>query len=266
MGRERDRSKVNKSRWIDAPDDGRNDTKPSREKAVDRPVLVLTRQDGRVEQGWRGTPFYWPVLVLPQNMQSGIYTLNSLRKFKAPRKQFKLDFSPIDPNEILQLPIRREFLFLMLLGAKKIENRCIQRTNCSLFLEKDFLGNYIRVEGTDPDKYYNLSSYNNGVFPFEIRQYKYIYFRASQDYSGSQALFKLDQTPYDLVAEQGVQTDIVFDESNVGANREDDDVCSWMLKYKLGKLLKKKLTPEDEEIFEDFKVAYENGEIEYEEL
>lgn len=33
--------------YIDAPDDGRTDVRPSREKAIDIPVVMLLRQEGK---------------------------------------------------------------------------------------------------------------------------------------------------------------------------------------------------------------------------
>ncbi len=264
MSRERDTTLTSNAKWSDAPDDGHNDTKPSRDKAVDRPVLILTRQEGRAQEGWRDTPFYWPILILPQNMDAGIYTLNGLKKFRAPKKQHKIDFSPIDPAEVLQLTLKREHLFWMLHGDKKVENRLIKRTTCSLYLQKDEFGNFIKVEGTDPDKYYGLTSFNGGLFPYEIRQYKYIYFRTSQDYSGSQAIFKLkSEKPYELEAGEFIQEDIVYDASNKGKHIENEDACSWWLHYQIGDLIKKQLTDEDEQLYDEFVQAIEDGIISY---
>ena len=51
--------------YIDAPDDGRTDLKPAREKAVDAPVIMFIQQNGEVCKdengeniGWNGAPFY----------------------------------------------------------------------------------------------------------------------------------------------------------------------------------------------------------------
>lgn len=59
--------------FVDAPDDGRTDTAPSRAKATDRPVLMFIKEPGRKDQGWHDAPFYWPVLMTQQNLQSAIY-------------------------------------------------------------------------------------------------------------------------------------------------------------------------------------------------
>ena len=62
--------------FVDSPDDGRTDLAPSRAIATDRPVLMLIRQNGTQDQGWRNTPFYWPVLVCPKNVKPVIFTEN----------------------------------------------------------------------------------------------------------------------------------------------------------------------------------------------
>ena len=59
--------------FANAPDDGRIDLVPARARAIDVPVLMFIRENGSVENGWRGTPFYWPVLLVQQNVRSAIY-------------------------------------------------------------------------------------------------------------------------------------------------------------------------------------------------
>ena len=59
--------------FANAPDDGHTDLAPARAKAIDIPVLMLIRENGAEDKGWRGTPFYWPVLVVQQNVRSAVY-------------------------------------------------------------------------------------------------------------------------------------------------------------------------------------------------
>ena len=73
--------------YIDAPDDGNNDTRPSRQKAINSPVLMLIKQNGRrsidnvtrENRGWNGTPFYWPVLMTQRNIAPVLFTLEQRR-------------------------------------------------------------------------------------------------------------------------------------------------------------------------------------------
>ena len=60
--------------FIDAPDDGRNDTQPSRAKAVDRPVIMFLKQNREKNKGWHDAPFYWPVLMTQQKLTAAVYS------------------------------------------------------------------------------------------------------------------------------------------------------------------------------------------------
>jgi hypothetical protein len=42
-------------------------------KAADIPVLELLRQNGEEARGWRGLPFWWPVIVTPQSAVTAIF-------------------------------------------------------------------------------------------------------------------------------------------------------------------------------------------------
>jgi len=253
-GRERKESRLTRSRWTDAPDDGRTDLPMSRAIAIDRPVLMLLRQNGREEQGWRGTPFYWPVLVMPENMQAGIFTINGKKKFKAGKKQIKLDtLGNYPPEEILHLPIRKAELFDILKGQKDFEDREIKSTTASLYLEKNLQGEYIPIEGTTPGRYYNLSLVNGGVFPYEIKQYKYIHFRASHDNSGSQAFVRLkEDKPYEMMCEPFEQQDVLYDANNEATDMTDNSAGIWTIRFNLGDILETKLTKEDKELLDEY--------------
>ncbi len=67
--REREKS----GRFSDSPDTGHVEGKIANEFAVDVPILMLFRQNGLEEQGWRGYPFWWPVIFCPQNTQTAIF-------------------------------------------------------------------------------------------------------------------------------------------------------------------------------------------------
>lgn len=71
-GRDMSRLRANGA-FVDAPDDGHSDIAPSRRRAIDLPVLMLIKENGEEKQGWRGTPFYWPVLLIQKNVRPAIY-------------------------------------------------------------------------------------------------------------------------------------------------------------------------------------------------
>ena len=258
MSRERDHSKGNTTRWANAPDDGRNDLKPSREIAIDRPVLMLLGQTGLKENGWNDAPFYWPVFLVQKNVNEGIFTINANKKKRLPRKQRRLNIDKYSPEDILTLNIGSEPFFNILVGIKHNESRSIKKSTSSLFLQKDEKGEYILVEGTIPGTYYDVNSYNGGVFPFEIKKYKYIYFKNSLDYSGSQALVKLnEQKSYDLLSNSFVQTDVRYDDQNNPTDTENDDSCVWEITYYFDEILEVMLTHQDEQMLEEYKKELE---------
>jgi hypothetical protein len=58
---------------FDTPDNPRIDTAHARAVAKDLPVLMLLRQNGAEAEGWRGCPFWWPVVFTPQNVKPAIF-------------------------------------------------------------------------------------------------------------------------------------------------------------------------------------------------
>ncbi len=60
--------------YSDAPDTTHVEGRIAHKVATDIPMLMLFRQNGLEEQGWRGTPFYWPVIWAPQNVQTAIFS------------------------------------------------------------------------------------------------------------------------------------------------------------------------------------------------
>lgn len=256
--RERKESKGKKGRWNDAPTAGQ-DLAEARDISVDTPTLILLRENGRQEQGWLGAPFYWPTLMMPENMDAGIFTINSNKKFRAPKKQLKLKtIDNYPPEEILHLTSSTDNLFAILSGKKKQEERIIKNTTATLYIERDFFGNWQMSEAVDPDKKYRLYSYNGGVFPWDIRQYKYIHFRSSTDHSGSQILVALnDRKPYELEAEQYEQFDFIHSVETVGDGFEveDNDICVWKIRFNLKKTLESLLTDKDKVLFEEYKAV-----------
>jgi hypothetical protein len=59
-------------RFSNAPDT-KQQTDIARSHAEDIPVLMLLRQNGEEEKGWRGLPFWWPVIVTPQKGITAIF-------------------------------------------------------------------------------------------------------------------------------------------------------------------------------------------------
>ena len=60
-------------RFSDAPDTSTGDRAVARRTAIDTPILMLFRQNGKEENGWRGSSFWWPVIWAPQNTHTTIF-------------------------------------------------------------------------------------------------------------------------------------------------------------------------------------------------
>ena len=64
--------------FADAPEDGNTDTPVARmytQGANARPFMMFIKENGDATLGWRGAPFYWPSLRLPQGIQSCMFCL-----------------------------------------------------------------------------------------------------------------------------------------------------------------------------------------------
>ncbi|TDL33553.1 hypothetical protein EVU91_12875 [Macrococcoides bohemicum] len=60
-------------RFADRPDNGQDELKQSYQFGTTHPTLMLLRQNGDEAQGWRGGPFYWPVIVAPTQMNTVVF-------------------------------------------------------------------------------------------------------------------------------------------------------------------------------------------------
>ena len=68
------RLKADSKYYSDAPYTGSTDLKAAREMADNTPVLMLIKQNGKAELGWKDAQFYWPVLVVQKDVKSAAYT------------------------------------------------------------------------------------------------------------------------------------------------------------------------------------------------
>ena len=62
--------------YSDNPDDGNTDTPLARQMASDTCSLILLQQNGDKDRGWKGTSFWWPVLVAPSATAPAIVATN----------------------------------------------------------------------------------------------------------------------------------------------------------------------------------------------
>jgi hypothetical protein len=66
------------AKFIETPDSDKTEGAMTRKYAINHPILFLLRQDGKKGDGWRDTPFYWPIVRAQANTPPVIYTSESI--------------------------------------------------------------------------------------------------------------------------------------------------------------------------------------------
>ena len=64
--------------YIETPDSEKTEGQLAKAYAIDHPILFLLRQNGSEEKGWRGTPFYWPVIRAQARTPTAVYTAETI--------------------------------------------------------------------------------------------------------------------------------------------------------------------------------------------
>lgn len=77
-GRNIGRLKNNNTAFTDAPDDGQTDIPIARGVANETPCLIILKQNGRANAGWRETEFWWPILVTPANTRTAVFASETI--------------------------------------------------------------------------------------------------------------------------------------------------------------------------------------------
>jgi len=92
-------------------------------------------------------------------------------------------------SEILYLPIKQQFFDMIVKGTKKEEYRLIKDTTASKYLRKDRYGNFVtsfkNVDG--------IYDYNDGVFPYQFKPYKYLYLAVGYNSDRDECLVSVTQ-------------------------------------------------------------------------
>lgn len=64
--------------FYDSPDTSQREGVIARNVALDTPMLMLFKQNGKADQDWRGTPFYWPVIWAQKNVKTAIFAQETM--------------------------------------------------------------------------------------------------------------------------------------------------------------------------------------------
>lgn len=225
--------------FSDAPEDGRTDMPLARAKATDKPVLMLFRENGKKEDGWRDTPFYWPSFLAQDNIKPVVFTLNS-NKNKKESKHIK-DFSQLlkdyNDDEILKVSVNNEYFYQIKNREKVFECRMLTQENAYNYLQKEENRNEFLLKKDaviDHENFSGIYSFNKGVFPYVLKQYKYILFKNTDNI----ILVELDKKePYKLYWVKGDENDVLVDKSLKTSSIYDKNIGNWVIEYKLGEIL-----------------------------
>lgn len=258
--------------FIDAPQDGRTDSAPAKKKAVDMPVIMFIKQNGkkninevdRINYGWNNTPFYWPVLLTQKNTDSAMCAIDNARNKQAAIYDVSLLLQDIDPSSVLKvsMPIPGEAA-----DMDTVESivRAIKDTTASKYIEKDIVGEWALSEGTViSDNWQGVYTLNHGKFPFELHPYKYALIRFGRSGIVSYRLYEMEGmrnwviTPEknynedgDLVDHDDVvngvsvpkvlvyRTDTLTDKDLNEKTYVNRNLCQWVISYKLKSVIRK---------------------------
>lgn len=75
--RDRNISRERESRFSNIPEN-ETDSKLAKATAENTPCLMLLRQNGHKKEGWRDTPFWWPILINPANTATTVFAENTI--------------------------------------------------------------------------------------------------------------------------------------------------------------------------------------------
>ncbi|MBO8157852.1 MAG: hypothetical protein H0Z32_15615 [Bacillaceae bacterium] len=63
----------------DTPKGEKGELTVARQVAIDHPAIMFLKQNGKEEDGWRGAPFYWPVLLTQKNINPTVYAKDTIK-------------------------------------------------------------------------------------------------------------------------------------------------------------------------------------------
>lgn len=260
--------------FVDAPDDGRTDVKPSKEIAIDRPVIMFIRQNGNIEKdpitgeskGWNGAHFYWPVLMPQLHITPVMYSFDQKAKSQVVTADQLGILDGINPEEVLKLTYRgdlegyfgREGTEYSIEKAP-VETRSLKDSTAGRYIQKNEDGDWALSEQIDVNapSYHGLYTLNDGVFPFKLKHYKYLLLRNGRDARADVMLLELhDAESWDVMPIENCindngdlfdrdtnevllrTSDTIVDKDLTETDFVDHTVTQWLVVYKVKKVLK----------------------------
>lgn len=269
--------------FMDAPMDGRNDLRPSREVAIDKPVLMLLRQNGKKNVdasgqniGWNDTPFYWPVLLTQEEIDPVMFAIDQRRAGQVAAVAASDILEGIDPADVLKLTFKGDMEAHFGMEGEIVdmfETRALKESTASRYIKKDEDGEWMinPASNFDHEHDHGLYSLNNGVFPFVVRPYKYMLLMNGRDARADLMLLQLDDpaawefSPEAHFRDDGAlldrdneddvlihAQDTLLDKNMESHVEMDETITQWIILFHIVKVLKsRKNTVDWEKIFNE---------------
>lgn len=270
--------------FINAPDDGRSDIKPSKEKAQDAPVVMFIGQKGAKNREWDGIPFYWPVLITQNDLNPVMFSIdvNKRKKISITADCTEI-LDGIDPTEVLTLEysgnlkemygeVGTDYSYEYCENAPR-HSVVLKETTASKYIFRTEDGDWsfnpaIEIDKTHADGLYSL---NRGKFPFVLKPYKYILVKSLNYNQINLMLLELktqdqwkifnagliDEEGYLCVDKNGklerlvLAKDVLVDKNLEEVERLNEYLAAWAVIYPINKVLRyqeqkiKLVEPED---------------------
>lgn len=224
--------------FMDVPEDGRTDLQPAREKCTTMPVLMLFQENGTEEQGWRGTPFYWPSLYLQNEVEPVIYTVSEKTEHRIVNKTDVSELiDGINPDDILELTLSDDNVFSEIMNEERDIYECaITEGTSTRYLESEngVLKLNNSVVPIHERKTVSVYSRNNDVFPYYLKSYKYILFNKSRDKDSDAMLVHLDEdSPHEIYFDEEQERDVLQTSKGNGLGSIYRNMGVWVVVYNI---------------------------------
>lgn len=255
-----------------SPVSGNDDARRAKARAVDAPVLVLTRQNGKVMKndfgdniGWNNAPFYWPVLFIQETLEPVMFAIDQKKKESKTPSYYDDFLEGYDRSAILSLTFKGDLEDRFGVEGTEYdesdcpgETRSITKGTSHRYLLKDDYGRLLinpEVE-FDAEHDHGVYSYNGGNFPFLFKPYKYLCLRRGRDASADLMLLELFGTEswlVETVRKIGFGdylidcftgkplvcvTDYLVDRDLTQEYFDNMDICQWVFSFAVKRVVK----------------------------
>lgn len=166
-------------RFVDAPETGKTDGEKARAAATEKPAILLFRENGSEEKGWRGTPFYWPVAYASMNIDPVVFTAGAyVPEYNVADIDLSQFLDGAQNAEVLRVQCRKEDFDAIESGEGNELLRAITDATANKYLVPTLTGRSFEIDpeaiSDESELSAGIHTYNEGKFPFLVHQYEYL--------------------------------------------------------------------------------------------